>query len=94
MTQKVSVITNDNLTALVPQKRGAIVSVETNDNEIFTERIDYPKGEPESPLTLMDIKEKFMALTQFGGLELEYSLSLYECIIDIENRFKELLNAI
>lgn len=94
LTQKVSVITNDNLTALVPQKRGAIVSVETNDNEIFTERIDYPKGEPESPLTLMDIKEKFMALTQFGGLELEYSLSLYECIIDIENRFKELLNAI
>lgn len=67
MTEKVSVAAKDELSALCPQKRVAIVTVKTIKGE-FIERVDYPKGEPENPLTLTEMEEKFRGLAQYGGL--------------------------
>lgn len=67
MAEKVSVSANDELSALCPQKRVAIVSVKTDKGD-FVERVDYPKGEPENPLTPAEMEEKFRGLAQYGGL--------------------------
>ena len=67
MAEKVSVYANDELSALCPQKRVAIVSVKTSKGD-FVERVDYPKGEPENPLTPAEMEEKFRGLAQYGGL--------------------------
>jgi 2-methylcitrate dehydratase PrpD len=67
MTEKVSVVANDELTALCPQKRVAIVTVKTDRGD-FVERVDYPKGEPENPLTMAELETKFRSLAVFGGL--------------------------
>lgn len=32
--------------------------------EIYSERVDLPKGEPENPLTQKELEEKFMILTE------------------------------
>ena len=70
ITGKVSVADVDELTILCPQKRVAIVSVKTA-NGVFTERVDYPKGEPENPLTQDELKDKFRRLAMYGGLAKE-----------------------
>ena len=67
ITKKVSVTDIDELTALCPQKRVAIVTVNTKSGK-FTERIEYPKGEPENPLTKQELEEKFYGLAIYGGL--------------------------
>ena len=67
MAEKVNVAANDELSALCPQKRVAIVTVKTSKGD-FVERVDYPKGEPENPLTPSEMEEKFRGLAQFGGL--------------------------
>ena len=67
MAEKVSVAANDELSALCPQKRVAIVTVKTDKGE-FVERVDYPRGEPENPLTEFELETKFRGLAMFGGL--------------------------
>ena len=67
MTEKVNVSANDELSALCPQKRVAIVTIKTELGE-FIERVEYPKGEPENPLTTAEMEEKFRGLAQYGGL--------------------------
>ena len=70
IAEKVSVAADDELSALCPQKRVAIVTVAT-DSGIFVERVDYPKGEPENPLSKEELEEKFRGLAMYGGLTKE-----------------------
>ena len=69
-TKKVKVTADDELTALCPQKRVAIVTVKTANGD-YSERVDYPKGEPENPLTREELEEKFRGLAMYGGLSQE-----------------------
>ena len=67
ITEKVSVSDVDDLTVLCPQKRVAVVTVKTSNGE-YSERVEYPKGEPENPLSREELEEKFRGLAMFGGL--------------------------
>lgn len=67
ITQKVTIDDVDELTALCPQRRVAIVNVKTS-ADVYTQRVDFPKGEPENPLTKEELEEKFRSLAMYGGL--------------------------
>ena len=67
ITDKVTVSDMDELTELCPQKRVAVVTVKTKKGD-YTLRVDYPKGEPENPLSLQEQEEKFRGLAMYGGL--------------------------
>ena len=82
IAERVTVSADDGLSALCPQKRVAIVKVKTVDGE-FVERVDYPKGEPESPLSKEELEEKFRGLAMYGGLTAE------ECDAVIDEVWKE-----
>jgi 2-methylcitrate dehydratase PrpD len=62
LTQKVKVIPSEALSAMVPEKRVAILEIKTKDGNLYEERVDFPKGEPENPMSGEDIREKFFAL--------------------------------
>ena len=70
ITEKVKVSIKDELSVLCPQKRAAIVKVRTSEGN-FEERVDYPKGEPENPLSKEELEEKFRSLAMYGGLTTE-----------------------
>ena len=82
ITEQVNVSAVDELSALCPQKRVAIVKVKTSEGE-FMERVDYPKGEPENPLSKEELEEKFRGLAKYGGLTTE------ECDAVIEEIWKD-----
>lgn len=67
LTEKVVVSENKEFSALCPQKRIASVTVKTSTG-VFVERIDYPKGEPENPLSRQELEDKFRGLATYGGL--------------------------
>ncbi|MBR5653150.1 MAG: MmgE/PrpD family protein [Prevotella sp.] len=67
ITKKVSVGDIDELTSLCPQKRVAIVTVNTKSGK-FIKRVEYPKGEPENPLSKQELNDKFRGLAMYGGL--------------------------
>jgi 2-methylcitrate dehydratase PrpD len=64
---KVVVSANDKISALVPQQRAAIVEVVTCSGDRYSERVDYPKGEPENPLSNEELEEKFTLLALYGN---------------------------
>lgn len=67
ITKKVSVSDCDEFTALCPQKRVAEVIIKTK-SKVFSYRVDYPKGEPENPISEEELETKFRDLAMFGGL--------------------------
>lgn len=67
LTRKVSVVENKELSNLVPDKRASILYIELTDGSVLSHRVDYPKGEPENPLTDEEVKDKFFTLATASG---------------------------
>lgn len=91
LTQKAAVESNDDLTALVPEKRAAIVEIKTVSGQRYEARVDLPKGEPETPLTEKEISDKFMSLAHFGGVSAECAEQIAECVFDTVLDVKKLM---
>jgi 2-methylcitrate dehydratase PrpD len=51
---------DESLDALYPAKWPAEVIIETTDGKTLTSRIEYPKGDPENPLSWEAIQDKFL----------------------------------
>jgi 2-methylcitrate dehydratase PrpD len=78
LTEKVVVCGDSELSALVPGKRVAIVEVTLENGSRFSERVDYPLGEPENPISDKGLENKFLELTCFA----EFSTEQAEQIIN------------
>lgn len=71
LTQRVSVVEDENFTAQSPAVRGARVTIYMKDGNEYEATCLYPKGEPENPLTQEELEEKFRGLSMYGGLTKE-----------------------
>ncbi len=71
LTRKVIVFEDEELTRLCPEKRASILTIYMSDGRILSKRVDYPKGEPENPLSQAELEAKFRELAMFGGLTKE-----------------------
>ena len=80
IASKVQIVADDELTALCPQCRAAIVEVKTKSG-FFSARTDYPKGEPENPLTQEEFNQKIEGLVSFAG----YNKRVYNALIKMVN---------
>ena len=67
LAKKVQVVVDEELTAQSPAKRASIVTIHTISGS-FTKQVDYPKGEPENPLSQQELEDKFRGLAMYGGL--------------------------
>ena len=55
LTKKVEVYSDDDFTAAFPKVTSALVEISTIDGKIFSEQVDFPKGEPENPMSEKEI---------------------------------------
>ena len=78
LTKKVRVVEDRELTALVPAKRAAIVTVFLRNGAQVSRRVDYPKGEPENPIMRTEIEDKFYALIASVGMQKETGARVLE----------------
>lgn len=68
LTSKVEVVADDELSRIFPEKQSAILTIETNKGT-YSERVDFPKGEPENPFEEEEFKERYEALMAYGQIE-------------------------
>jgi 2-methylcitrate dehydratase PrpD len=59
---RVELIPDEALQAEWPEKTPGAVTIETHDGRKFSERVDHPKGGPENPARLGELREKFSML--------------------------------
>lgn len=83
LTRKVKVEAREDLTALVPQKRAAIVHIKTKERT-YSQRIDLPKGEPENPITPSELEQKFMSMAAYAGKSDSESKKILQSVYQIE----------
>jgi 2-methylcitrate dehydratase PrpD len=62
LMDRVSCIKDPSLDAMFPARWPATAQIETHDGRRFDARMEYPKGDPENPLTWWEIKKKFLEL--------------------------------
>ena len=69
LVSKVSVVENEELSRQAPAKRMAIMTVYTKGG-VYREEVDYPKGQPENPMTIDDISSKLFECGKSAGVEI------------------------
>lgn len=84
LADKVRIEINKSIDDLFPCKFGAIVTIETNNNKKYQGRRDFPRGDPEDPLSNEELQEKFRkwALTSLDTQRVE---KLLVSIWNLEN---------
>jgi 2-methylcitrate dehydratase PrpD len=90
LLEKVKICENEELSALVPQMRPAILTITKKDNTKYTERINFPKGEPENPLTDQELIDKFVSLARYANKTDKEINKIIDCVMNLENRLEEL----
>lgn len=68
LTRKVNVLIDEHLTTLSPAVRGAQVVIYMKDGNTYKELCLYPKGEPENPLSIEELENKFIELALYRGI--------------------------
>ena len=90
LTRKIKVNANEELSSIFPEKQSAIVTIETTDGS-YTERVDYPKGEPENPLSEEEFRSRYEALMAFGNVSKEVYTSIYDKVNQHQIKAAELI---
>lgn len=61
--RRVEVVCDKNLDKEWPNRWPSIVEIITTDGKRYSTRVDYPKGEPENPLTSIELRKKFRMIS-------------------------------
>lgn len=81
LTRKVEVVADKGLSEIFPNKQSAILTI-TTPNGDYSDRVDFPKGEPENPLTDQEFYDRYAALMSYGNVKKTVFDSVYEMVDD------------
>lgn len=90
LTRKVKVESDEALSAVFPGIQAAIVTVKTKDSE-YTDRVDFPKGEPENPLTEEEFRSRYDGLMEYAGVLPSVSGEVYDTVYKENAKVEELM---
>ena len=79
LTKKCEVVEDENLSAEFPAVQTAIVTVKTKNNE-YVKRVDFPKGEPENPLTDCEFRERYNGLLEYAGISGQIGENIFNVV--------------
>lgn len=91
LAQKVEVVADDELSGLFPEKQSAVLAITTSEGN-YSERVDFPKGEPENPLTDQEFYDRYVALMSYGNIERTTFDSIYEMVDKPNVKVSELIS--
>jgi 2-methylcitrate dehydratase PrpD len=94
LTKKISVTADEEMSKIFPAKQTAVVEVKMADGRGYSEQVDFPKGEPENPLSVEEVREKFTSLTTYSGRSKAEADEIFDAAMDMENKFDVLLDLI
>lgn len=90
LARKINVKADEKLSVAFPDIQAAIVTIKTKDGEI-TARVDFPKGEPENPLTDEEFKIRYDGLMEYAGIDLDISETVFDTVKQKDALVKNLM---
>ena len=90
LTKKVSVSADDKMSRVFPGIQAAAVTIRTKDGE-FTERVDFPKGEPENPLNDEEFRSRYDGLMEYAGVSSAVSGEVFDVVYRDNTKVGELV---
>ena len=81
LVRKVHVVANADMSKAFPKKQTAVLTIETAKG-CYSERVDYPKGEPENPLNEDEFRARYEALMSYAGID----QAIYTSVFDQMNK--------
>lgn len=90
LTKKIHVSSDDALSAVFPEIQAAVVTIKTKNGE-YTDRVDFPKGEPENPLTDEEFRSRYDGLMEYAGVLPSVSGEVYDTVYKENATIEELV---
>ena len=91
LTKKIRVSADDELSAVFPGIQAAVLTIKTKSGE-YTKRVDFPKGEPENPLTDQEFKERYDGLMEYAGIGAAKAAEVYETVSRTNETVERIVN--
>ncbi|MBC7331159.1 MAG: MmgE/PrpD family protein [Synergistetes bacterium] len=64
LARRITIEVDPEIQKLYPNPRSLVLEVKTRSGETFSYRVDYPKGDPENPMSDEELEEKFLDITE------------------------------
>lgn len=90
LTKKISVLADDDLSAAFPSIQAAVVTIRTKDSA-YSDRVDFPKGEPENPLTDEEFRSRYDGLMEYAGVDAAISSYVFDTVHRKNAKVEELI---
>ena len=74
---------------LFPDVQAAVVTIKTK-HGVYTDRVDFPKGEPENPLTDEEFRNRYDGLMAYAGMDTAVSSAVFDIVYRKNARVEEL----
>ena len=79
LTKKVKVSAYEELSSVFPDIQAAVVTIRTKDGS-YTDRVDFPKGEPENPLNDQEFRDRYDGLMEYAGVDGAVSSDVFDTV--------------
>jgi 2-methylcitrate dehydratase PrpD len=90
LAKKVYVQADAEFSSQFPKEQTAVVNIKLKDGKEVSEQVDFPKGEPENPMSEIEFEERFIELLQYSGRSTSEGRKIIEmckeesnCVTDI-----------
>jgi len=83
LASRVEVLPDEELEALYDEKWPSIIEVTLKDGRVLTSRRDLPKGEPEHPVSDVELKEKFLSLAS-DCVSVDHANAIWDVIFKLD----------
>lgn len=90
LTKKVDVVPNDEYSQIFPEKQTAVLTITAN-GKTYSERVDFPKGEPENPMSEEEFKTRYEALMEYGCVGKVVYEAIYAIVNERQTKVEELI---
>ena len=84
LISRITIEGDETLSKSYPQKWPAIVDIRLKDGRTVSGMVEYPKGDPQNPLTAAELNDKFHTLTK-GILDQNHSGKIIDRIMHLES---------
>ena len=79
LTRKVQVVADEEMSRVFPEKQSAKLTITTRDG-FCSERVDFPKGEPENPMTEEEFYNRYEGLMAYGSVPEQVYETIYKTV--------------
>lgn len=85
----ITIVQSDKFSNEFPDKQCANVSIITKDKTKYEHLVEFPKGEPNNPLSSIQVEDKYRKLMKFSSYDNNYIEKLLKSIKDFEKNSEE-----